>query len=60
MKVNELVETATLVPNRRCNHIGLRSFVFKNGQQIKCCSNCNVFDKHRREVLCPTTGGVRG
>jgi hypothetical protein len=59
MKVNELAETQSPT-QQRCNHIGIRRLAFKDGQQIKCCTNCTVFDKHRREVLCPARGGVRG
>jgi hypothetical protein len=60
MQGNEGVEAASLVTNRPCKHTGLRSFTFRDGQTIECCPSCPHFDKHRREVLCPTRGGVRG
>jgi len=60
MQVNKVVETASLVTNRPCKHTSLRSFTFSDGQTIECCPSCLHFDKDRREVLCPTTGGVRG
>lgn len=59
MQVNDVVETASLVSNRRCNHIGIRSFAFKDGQQIKCCPSCTLFDHNRREVLCPSSATAR-
>jgi hypothetical protein len=60
MQVNDVVETASLVSNRRCDHVSLRSFAFKDGQQIKCCPSCTLFDQHRREVLCASKSHRRG
>lgn len=59
---DDLVVNATLDPTAvRCHHhVGLKTFTFIDGKTIKCCPSCNVFDKHRREVLCPTRGGERG
>jgi hypothetical protein len=58
---DELVVNATLDPvSDCCQHVGLKTFTFADGKIIKCCPTCNVFDKHRREVLCPSKGGARG
>jgi hypothetical protein len=57
----ELIPDTKIEPvSSRCQHIGLRGFTFSDGQTIECCPTCNAFDKHRREVLCPTKGGARG
>jgi len=58
---DELDVNVTLDPTLgRCRHVDLKTFTFADGKIIKCCPTCNGFDKHRREVLCPSTGGVRG
>jgi hypothetical protein len=60
MKVNELVETASFVSNRRCKHVGLRTFTFSDRHTIRYCPRCTRFDQHRREVLCPPATIKRG
>jgi len=60
MQVNDVVEIASLVSNHHCNHVGLRSFAFKDGQQIKCCPICTLFDEHRRAVLAGAKRKVKG
>lgn len=55
--INRAVCTACVAVNKapkRCRHVNLRSFSFRNGQAIQMCPNCNCtrLDEERKRIFC--------
>jgi hypothetical protein len=50
MATAAVAKKITIEP-RKCRHVGLIGFTFKDGKIIRLCKQCTQFDRERREVL---------